>query len=103
MSEINKAPKAFKDAVKLVALLQAVLEQMDTVKGTKLYRQKVKQQVNALEKSIEKLVFDPIQNLDSIDDGLFTRIQSNIEMILDMDLDELAQLKVVVAEAREEE
>jgi hypothetical protein len=102
MSDINRAPKEFKDAVKLTALFQAVLEQMDTVKGTKIYKQKVKMQIKALENSIEKLVFAPIKQLDDIDENLFTRIQNNIEMILDMDLDELAQLKIVVQEARED-
>ena len=100
---MNETPQAFKDAVKLTALFQAVLEQMDTLKGTTLYKQKVKQQINALENSIEKLIFGPIRNLDNINEELFTHIQSNIEMIMDMDLNELAQLKVVITEAREDE
>lgn len=99
---MNQTPETFKNAVKLVALFQAVLEQMDTIKGTKIYRQKIKQQVKALENSIEKLVFEPIKNLDDINEDLFTHIQSNIEMILDMDLNELAQLKVALQEVREE-
>lgn len=102
-TEIKETPQAFKDAVKLVALFQAVLEQMDTLKGTKLYKQKVKQQIKALEVSIEKLVFEPIRNLDDINEDLFTHIQTNIEMIMDMDLNELSQLKVVLTEAREDE
>lgn len=100
---METTPQAFKDAVKLTALFQAVLEQMDTLKGTKLYKQKVKQQIKALESSIEKLVFGPIRNLDDINADLFTHIQNNIEMILDMDLEELSQLKVVIQEAREDE
>jgi len=100
---METTPQAFKDAVKLTALFQAVLEQMDTLKGTKLYKQKVKQQIKALESSIEKLVFGPIKNLDDINADLFTHIQNNIEMILDMDLEELSQLKVVIKEAREDE
>lgn len=99
---METTPQAFKDAVKLTALFQAVLEQMDTLKGTKLYKQKVKQQIKALESSIEKLIFAPIKNLDEINADLFTHIQNNIEMILDMDLEELSQLKVVIKEAREE-
>lgn len=99
---MNQTPETFKNAVKLVALFQAVLEQMDTIKGTKIYRQKIKQQIKALESSIEKLVFEPIKNLDNINEDLFTHIQNNIEMILDMDLNELAQLKVVLQEARED-
>lgn len=100
---MKQTPQEFKDAVKLVALFQAVLEQMDTMKGTKIYKHKIKKQINSLETSIERTVFEPIRNLDNIDSDLFTHIQTNIEMILDMDLDELAQLKVVLEEAREVE
>lgn len=99
---MGTTPQAFKDAVKLTALFQAVLEQMDTLKGTKLYKQKIKQQIKALESSIEKTIFGPIKNLDDINADLFTHIQNNIEMILDMDLEELSQLKVVIQEEREE-
>jgi hypothetical protein len=98
---METTPQSFKDAVKLTALFQAVLEQMDTLKGTNLYRQRIKHQIKALESSIEKTVFSPIRNLDNIDADLFTHIQNNIEMILDMDLTELSQLKVVVDESRE--
>lgn len=100
---MKQTPQEFKDAVKLVALFQAVLEQMDTMKGTRIYKHKIKKQINSLETSIERTVFEPIRNLDNIDSDLFTHIQTNIEMILDMDLDELAQLKVVLEEAREVE
>ena len=94
------APESFKNAVKLTVLLQAALEQMDMVKGTKIYKQKVKSQMIALERSIEQLVFEPIRQLDAIDAELFTNIQNNVEMILDMDLAELAQLKEAVEESR---
>ena len=100
---MKQTPQEFKNAVKLVALFQAVLEQMDTMKGTRIYKHKIKKQINSLETSIERTVFEPIRNLDNIDSDLFTHIQTNIEMILDMDLDELAQLKVVLEEAREVE
>jgi len=94
------APESFKNAVKLTVLLQATLEQMDVVKGTKIYKQKVKSQMIALERSIEQLVLEPIRQLDAIDAELFTNIQNNVEMILDMDLAELAQLKEAVEESR---
>ena len=97
----NKAPQLFKDAVKLIALMQAVLEQMDTVKGTSLYRHKIKMQINALEKSIESTLLEPLNKLDSTDSSLFTKIQGNIEMILDMDTNELSQLRVVLEEERD--
>lgn len=100
---MKQTPQEFKNAVKLVALFQAVLEQMDTMKGTRIYKHKIKKQINSLETSIERTVFEPIRNLDNIDSDLFTHIQTNIEMILDMDLNELAQLKVVLEEAREVE
>jgi hypothetical protein len=98
----NKAPQLFKDAVKLIALMQAVLEQMDTVKGTSLYRHKIKMQINALEKSIESTLLEPLNKLDSTDSNLFDKIQGNIEMILDMDTNELSQLRVVLEEERDD-
>ena len=98
----NKAPQLFKDAVKLIALMQAVLEQMDTVKGTSLYRHKIKMQINALEKSIESTLLEPLSQLDNTDSSLFTKIQGNIEMILDMDTNELSQLRVVLEEERDD-
>jgi hypothetical protein len=97
----NKAPQLFKDAVKLIALMQAVLEQMDTVKGTSLYRHKIKMQINALEKSIESTLLEPLSQLDNTDSNLFDKIQGNIEMILDMDTNELSQLRVVLEEERD--
>jgi hypothetical protein len=81
--------------------MQAVLEQMDTVKGTSLYRHKIKMQINALEKSIESTLLEPLSQLDNTDSNLFDKIQGNIEMILDMDTNELSQLRVVLEEERD--
>lgn len=92
----DHAPQVFKDAIKLVALMQAVLEQMDTLKGTKLYKQKIKKQMNLLEQSIESTLLEPLKRLDSTNDELFTRILNNVEMILEMDAEDLAQLKIVL-------
>lgn len=100
---MEETPKEFKDAIKLIALFQAVLELMDSLKGTKLYRQKIKNQINALEKTIETTVFAPLKQLDDTNEDLFTHIQGNIEMLLDLNTDELSQLKVVLEESREEE
>jgi hypothetical protein len=82
--------------------MQAVLEQMDTVKGTSLYKHKIKMQINALEKSIESTLLEPLSQLDNTDSSLFTKIQGNIEMILDMDTNELSQLRVVLEEERDD-
>lgn len=100
---MEETPKEFKDAIKLIALFQTVLELMDSLKGTKLYRQKIKNQINALEKTIETTVFAPLKQLDDTNEDLFTHIQGNIEMLLDLNTDELSQLKVVLEESREEE
>ena len=100
---MEETPKEFKDAIKLIALFQTVLELMDSLKGTKLYRQKIKNQINALEKTIETTVFAPLKQLDDTNEDLFTHNQSNIEMLLDLTTDELSQLKVVLEESREEE
>lgn len=99
MSDYRK----FEEGLKLVVLYQATLEQMDTFKGTKLYRQSIKNNMNRLEKDIEKLISEPISQLDNINSELFTNIQQTVEMILDLSATELAQLKVVVEEYREEQ
>ena len=97
MSDVND----FKNAVKLVALLQLTLEHMDTLKGTKIYKQRIKNQMSTLEKSVELTLSGPVRQLDNTDENLFNRIQDNIDTILDMDTDELSMLKVAVEEVRE--
>ena len=96
MSKYN----VFKEGVKLVALLQASLEQMDTLKGTALYRQKIKQLMKQLEQELEKRLERPLMSLDKEDPELLTRIQSNVELVLGMDLEELAMLSQEVDEYR---
>jgi len=96
MSGVND----FKNAVKLVALLQITLEHMDTLKGTKIYKQRIKNQMSTLEKSIELTLSGPIRQLDNTDENLFNKIQDNIDMILDMNTEELSMLKIAVEEIR---
>ena len=101
MGKVLDKYKTFKDAVKLVALLQASLEQMDELKGTVLYKQKLKQQLGNTEKMLERALTNPLAALDKEDPDLLTRIQSNIELVLGMDLEELAMLRQEVDEYRE--
>jgi hypothetical protein len=91
----------FKKAVKLIATFQLVLEQMDELKGTKLYKHQIKNQINNLERSIEKHVFGPVRGLDDTNEELFTHIQNNIELVLDMTTEELGQLRVIVEDERD--
>lgn len=93
----------FKEALKLLALYQCTLEQMDAFKTTKLYKQSIKKKINSLEKDIEQLISGPVQKLDNTDEDLFSNIQQKVEMVLDLTVDELTQLKVVVDEYRSEE
>lgn len=97
MSKYSK----FKEGVKLVALLQASLEQMDELKGTKFYKHKVKNLMNGLEKELEKLLKQPLGVLDQEDPQLLTKIQYNVELVLGMDLEELALLRSEVDQLRE--
>jgi len=92
----------FRNGVKLTALMQATLEQMDTMKHTNMYRQKLKRQMNGLELELERTVINPLKSLDSTDEELLTKIQANIELILDMTVDELGSMRVVLEEHREE-
>ena len=93
----------FKDAIKLVALYQATLEQMDTMKGTRLYRQNIKAMMRRLETEIERAINGPLSALDSTDEQLMSTIQYKVEMILDLSLEELAGLKMTIEEHREQE
>ena len=90
----------FRNGVKLTALMQATLEQMDTMKHTNMYRQKLKRQMNSLELELERTVINPLKSLDSTDEELLTNIQANIELILDMTVDELGSMRVVLEEHR---
>jgi len=88
----------FKQAVKLVALMQATLEQMDELKGTALYKHKLKQLLSNTEKELERGIKNPLAALDKEDPELLTKIQSNVELILGLDLEELAMLRAEVDE-----
>ena len=90
----------FKEAIKLVALYQATLEQMDTMKGTRLYRQNIKKMMNQLETEIERAIRGPLSALDSTDEELMSTIQFKVEAILDLSLEELAGLKMAIDEHR---
>ena len=91
----------FHNGVKLVALYQATLEQMDTMKKTPLYRQSIKRLINTLETEIERTIRGPLSALDSTDEELMSTIQYKVEMILDLSLEELAGLKMAIDEHRE--
>ena len=77
MGEVLNKYNVFKEAVKLVALLQASLEQM------------------------EKHLANPLNALDQQDPELLTKIQYNVELVLGMDLEELAMLRQEIDEYRD--
>lgn len=93
----------FKQGVKLVALLQASLEQMDELKGTRLYSHRIKLKMNALERDIEAKLRGPLGALDAQDPELLTRIQHNVELVMAMDLEELAMLRAEIDEHRKKQ
>jgi hypothetical protein len=101
MGEVLNKYSVFKEAVKLVALLQASLEQMDELKGTKFYKQKVKHLMSQLEKELERHLENPLNALDQQDPELLTKIQYNVELVLGMDLEELAMLRQEIDECRD--
>ena len=101
MGEVLNKYNVFKEAVKLVALLQASLEQMDELKGTKFYKQKVKHLMSQLEKELERYLENPLNALDQQDPELLTKIQYNVELVLGMDLEELAMLRQEIDEYRD--
>ena len=91
----------FEHGVKLIALYQATLEQMDTMKTTALYRHNIKKMMGTLEREIERAIRAPLVQLDATDESLMSTIQYKVEAILDLSLEELAMLKMVVDEYRE--
>ena len=91
----------FENGVKLIALYQATLEQMDTMKTTALYRHNIKKMMGTLEREIERAIRAPLVQLDATDESLMSTIQYKVEAILDLSLEELAMLKMVVDEYRE--
>lgn len=93
--------KLFKEGVKLMALYQVTLEQMDVMKNTPIYSRRVKQQMNNLEKAIELLISEPMRKLDETDEMMMNDIQNKVDMILDLSLEEIAQLKAVIKESRD--
>ena len=84
-----------------MALYQVTLEQMDLMKGTPVYSQRVKQQMNNLEKSIEMMIREPMSKLDQTDEMMMNDIQNKVDVILDLSLEEIAQLKLVIKEGRD--
>jgi len=94
--------RMFENGVKLIALYQATLEQMDTMKTTALYRHNIKKMMGTLEREIERAIRAPLVQLDATDESLMSTIQYKVEAILDLSLEELAMLKMVVEEHREE-
>ena len=80
--------------------MQATLEQMDNLRGTSLYKLQLKYLMNKLEVLLERTLKNPLNSLDKEDPELLTKIQSNIELILGMDLEELAMLRAEVDEYR---
>ena len=101
MGEVLNKYNVFKEAIKLVALLQASLEQMDEFKGTKFYKQKVKHLMSQLERELEKHLANPLNALDQQDPELLSKIQYNVELVLGMDLEELAMLRQEIDEYRD--
>ena len=101
MGEVLNKYNVFKEAIKLVALLQASLEQMDELKGTKFYKQKVKHLMSQLERELEKHLANPLNALDQQDPELLSKIQYNVELVLGMDLEELAMLRQEIDEYRD--
>ena len=87
--------------LEIVALLQASLEQMDELKGTKFYKQKVKHLMSQLERELEKHLANPLNALDQQDPELLSKIQYNVELVLGMDLEELAMLRQEIDEYRD--
>ena len=97
---MDKGLEQFRKAVKLLTLLQCCLEYMDELKGTRLYRQDIKKTMHNLEKKIELAINKPINEMYNTSEDLSSLIQKGVEIVLDMDIDELASLENALTEVR---
>lgn len=79
----------FNKAVKLTLLLQASLELMDEMKGLKMYRQDIKNQMNRLEKKIEIHLREALAQMSSDDEFMMMQIQRGIDTLLEKTLEEI--------------
>ena len=96
--------KDFFDVTKTLLLLQILLEQMDCYKSKNMYKQRLKKQMKGLESSLEIYVRAGLEAFDRNEGGkIFDELQERMEMILDLSLDEIAQLRKVIKEHRDEE
>lgn len=87
----EKQIEIFKSGVKLVILCQAVLEIMDDFKGTKLYRQDTKNLINKLEKKMERMINEPMENLaKDKEEFLLMQISRGVDSILNTTLEDIA-------------
>ena len=57
--------------------------------------------MNNLERSIEMMIREPMSKLDGTDEMMMNDIQNKVDMILDLSLEEIAQLKAVIKEGRD--
>lgn len=109
MKKVNMKPrklneKDFFDVTKTLLLLQILLEQMDCYKSKNMYKQRLKKQMKGLESSLEIYVKAGLEAFDRNEGGrIFDELQERMEMILDLSLDEIAQLRKVIKEHRDEE
>lgn|SRR6056300_479576 len=79
-----------KKALKLMASLQLSLELMDDLKYTTVYKHKIRNQINQLEKSLEKFLFDPLKSINTLEkEETFVSIQNSISIILEARVEDL--------------
>ena len=87
----EKQLKKFREAVRLVILVQATLEAMDDFKGTKLYKQDVKKLMNNLERKLEWMINDPLKKLSAQkEEFLLMRISKGVDDLLNTALEDIA-------------
>jgi len=79
----------FNKAVKLSLLLQASLEVMDEMKGLKMYRHDIKNQMKRLENKIEAHLREAIAQMASDEEFIMMQIQRGIDSLIDKTLEEI--------------
>jgi len=94
----------FRELVKLCALSEAWLHQLDKVKENKMvYKHSLKNAVNRAEKEVERVIQDGLLDLYTTDEGLYTKIREGVDYYTDTIMGQTLEYLAATAMAGEEE
>ena len=94
----------FRELVKLCALSEAWLHQLDKVKENKMvYKHSLKNAVNRAEKEVERVIQDGLLDLYTTDEGLYTKIREGVDYYTEVIMSQTLEYLAATSMAGEEE